>query len=382
MSVTIESAGSHAFDLDHIRRQGGEELIRRLLNEANLSTDLPWRLQVQKKLNCNSETPPARVVAAPKKWAVYLKIKPGDNNSCHFCSLLMPPGLQGEAVYAALRKASLDLDRNWRLKSVDTFGAPLPEQAPASVNHLPGLEEPVEAPEESAPQEEVAEESFVPEPERPEPVAYAAPAATAATAAANAAAAAANAAAIAAASKASGGTGKGWLQDPEKTRLLLLTIREIDRDGPFPQDRFAELLAERLGWTNATRYEVGGIFTALVRKNLIVRKFRGSRPFGYELSQEGHQLLKELTPDAPPPSPVAAAPPAVDPFELIRSFGSIAKRFLDANARLEQIEARERELTEEMEMLRDERAEISAFLEDPAVRKVLSNLGQMNLVKH
>jgi hypothetical protein len=373
MSVMIESAGSHAFDLDHIRRQGGEELVRRLLSEANLSTDLPWRLQVQKKLNCNSETPPARVVAAPKKWAVYVKIKPGDNNSCHFCSLLMPPGLQGEAVYAALRKASLDLDRNWRIRSVETFGAQLPEEASASINHPEAPEAQVEAPEEAA-VENVPEKSIMPEMERPEPIVHAAQAA---------ATAAAQAAATAAASRNSGGTGKGWLSDPEKTRLLLLTIREIDKDGPFPQDRFAELLAERLGWTNATRYEVGGIFTALVRKNLIVRKFRGSRPFGYELSQEGHQLLEELTPAAPPPSPIPAAPPppTADPFEVIRSFGSVAKRFLDANARLEQIEARERELEEEMEMLRDERAEICAFLEDPAVQKVLSSLGQMSLAR-
>ncbi len=364
MSVTIESAGSHAFDLDHIRRQGGEELVRRLLSEANLSTDLPWRLQVQKKLNCNSETPPARVVAAPKKWAVYLKIKPGDNNSCHFCSLLMPPGLQGESVYAALRKATLDLDRNWRIRTVESFPAQPPQPSPVLDESLPAPEVEAGAPEETIAEEEepIPEETPVQEEERP-------------------AAVAAAAASSAAQAKPSGGTGKGWLSDPEKTRLLLLTIQQIDKDGPFPQDRFSELLSERLGWTSASRYEVGGVFTALVRKNLIVRKFRGSRPFGYELSQEGLQMLKDLAPPPPPPSPAAPPPPATDPFEVIRSLGSIAQRFLDANLRLEQIEARERELAEEMDMLRDERADICAFLEDPTVRKVLSSLGQMTLVK-
>jgi hypothetical protein len=367
MSVTIESAGSHAFDLDHIRRQGGEELVLRLLSEAKLSTDLPWRLQVQKKLNCNSETPPARVVAAPKKWAVYLKIKPGDNNSCHFCSLLMPPGLQGETVYAALRKATLDLDRNWRIRAVDAFAAQPSEQGPALDEDqlpTPEAEEEAEFPEETAAEEEAPpEETTVQEEERP-------------------AAAAAAAAPAAVQAKAASGSGKGWLSDPQKTRQLLQAIQEIDKEGPYPQDRFSELLAERLGWTTASRYEVGGVFTALVRKNLIVRKFRGSRPFGYELSQEGHQMLKDLTPPPPPPPPVAPPPPpATDPFEVIRSVGSVAQRFLDANLRLEQIENRERELAEEMEMLRDERADICAFLEDPAVRKVLSSLGQMTLAK-
>ena len=34
-----------------------------------------------------------------------MKIKPGDNDTAHFCSLLMPDGYRGEAVYEMLRKA-------------------------------------------------------------------------------------------------------------------------------------------------------------------------------------------------------------------------------------------------------------------------------------
>jgi hypothetical protein len=361
MAVKVESAGSHAFDLDHIRRQGGEELIARLLAEANLSPDLPWRVQVQKKLNCNSETPPIRVVAAPKKWAVYLKIKPGDNNSCHFCSLLMPPGLQGEEVYTALRDATLELDRNWRIKSVEECESPQPEASPDENNHV------VTAATEEPPPTAAAPE---PPPVRPiaPPVATARPPEPPEPAKP--------------AEKPAPVSGKGWLSDPDKLRLLLHAIRELDKEGPYPQNRFSELLALRLGWTGATAYQVGGMFTALVRKDLIVRKFRGSQPFGYELSKEGHQLLEELTPPAPPaPPPAAAAAPGADPYQLIRTLSSVAQRFIDANARLEEITARETELRDELEFLRSERADICSFLDDPEVRKVLSGLSQMNPFK-
>ena len=73
MAVTLESAGTHHFDLGHLRRQGAEIMVERLLRHAGLDPELPWRLQVQKKLLCNSETPPLRVVDGPKKWAVYLE---------------------------------------------------------------------------------------------------------------------------------------------------------------------------------------------------------------------------------------------------------------------------------------------------------------------
>src|SRR5881392_2721114 len=134
MPVRVESAGDHAFDLAHIRRQRGEELVELLLERAGFEPEQQWRLQVQKKLTCTSETPPVRVVDEPKKWAIYLKIKPGDNDSCHYCSLLMPEGLQGQNGYSLLKRVALELDRNWRNQAVDDSDRVQPHQGTAAIN--------------------------------------------------------------------------------------------------------------------------------------------------------------------------------------------------------------------------------------------------------
>jgi hypothetical protein len=289
MAVRLESAGSHAFNLGHLRREGGEELVERLLANAGFADDRTWRLQVQKKRLCNSETPPVRVVDGPKKWAVYLKIKPGDNNSCHYCSLLMPDGLQGQTVYHALKAVALTFGRNWRNTAVDNADAVPPVQAMAGGNcrppNVPTTEARAGAGETAAVAGGVAPPTAGP-PAPPPP----APPPT------------------------RGGQGgvaggksavRGWLGDRDKIRLLLLAIHEISQEGACPQDRFAELLCDRMGWEGANRYEVGGVLTSLVRKDYIARRLRGSRPFGYLLTEEGLRVIADLV---HPAAPVAGAP--------------------------------------------------------------------------
>src|SRR5579871_4246867 len=143
--VRIESAGSHVFDLHHLRRQGGEEVVELLLRLANIGDDLTWRLRVEKKVFCTAETRPV-AVAGCKPWCCYLKIKPGDNNSGHFCSLLMPQGFRGAEVCEALKRVEHRIGRNWQngLKEQRTMStdinlpgheaawdnAPAPSQAP------------------------------------------------------------------------------------------------------------------------------------------------------------------------------------------------------------------------------------------------------------
>ena len=51
---------------------------------------------------------------APRSGRFTSKVKPGDNNSCHYCSLLMPDGLQGNRVYPELKRVETELDRNWK----------------------------------------------------------------------------------------------------------------------------------------------------------------------------------------------------------------------------------------------------------------------------
>lgn len=376
MPIIIESAGSHFFDLGHIRRQGGEELLRLLLDKAELPLHLPWRLQVQKKLNCNAETPPVRVVDEPRKWTVHLKIKPGDNNTCHYCSLLMPDGLSGDKVYFQLGKVSSELDRNWRYKTVEPAnGAP-----GGSFTHL-FSEAPIEeakATPKPEPPIAVEQQTIAASPEAPSD----APSAAVETEPSETAAA-------------RGGRVRGWLNDPDKTRLLLLAIHEINEGGAYPQDRWSDMLSHRMSWEGANRHEVGGVLTGLVRRDLVMRRFRGSRAYGYVLTEEGRRLIADLIEAAPPPASPSSAPPAPlpaaplppasspaavfagrDAAGIIRSFGPVAKQFLDANARLEAIARREEELSAELASLKQEREQICRLLDDNQIQSVLADLAR------
>jgi hypothetical protein len=348
MAVKIESAGTHFFDLGHLKREGGETLVRRLLAEAGLDVDLPWRLQVQKKLFCNSETPPVRVVDEPKRWAVYLKIKPGDNNSCHYCSLIMPDGMRGEEVYELLRQKAFAFDRNWRYSAVEyPIGSP-------------SQQDPVAADAAGA----AATESSGPAP------------------------GAANGEGSVETMRDKSPT-RGWLDDGERTRLLLLTINEVDQTGSYPQDRFVELLVAKMNWERANRHEVGGVFTSLVRRGYIIRKFRGSKPYGYELSEEGRAMIEDLlraqsapaaAPAPPPPAPTAAPAPAepdVDPAAVIRSFAPAAERLLLASIRLKELDTREVELTAELDGLRREKAELCRLLVDREVQSFIDDFARL-----
>jgi hypothetical protein len=390
MPVILEAAGDHDFDLAHIRREGGEELVRRLLERVELPPHALWRVQVQKKLNCNAETPPVRVVDEPRKWAVHLKIKPGDNNTCHLCSLLMPDGYSGEKLYYQLGKASAEIDRNWRHKTMEpSNGMPNGRAAelfpplPSEAEHKPP--QPVE----STPQITPPRIAYVAPPAAPPPQAEPVPAATEVPTQPKPSEPA----------TATTGRTRGWLNDPDKIRLLLLAIHELNETGAYPQDHWADLLGQRMNWAGANRHEVGGVLTGLVRRNFIERRFRGSKPYGYVLSEEGEREIAELLRAAPapvpaPPPAAAAAPPPTpvqtpanaplagsDPAEIIRSFGPIAKHFLDAHTRLESIAQREEDLLTELDLLKEEREQICHFLDDHQVQSVLVNLARLVQVK-
>lgn len=297
-------------------------MVERLLLRAGLEPSLPWRLQVQKKLFCNSETPPFRVVSQPKKWAVYLKIKPGDNNSCHYCTLIMPNGLQSADIYSELKRVENELDRNWKhtFHEKDTM---------------------------------ISENGMAPTEAASEPVGAATDDAAAKSML------------------------RGWTGDPEKIRLILLAIQEIGaNEFVNHQEHFVQLLCAKLGWEGVSRYEVGGVFTSLVRKNLIMRVLRGCKPVGYALTDDGWVLIRDLCDPPPPPAqPVpAVATPTTSLADTLRSFGPLAQHFVTAHYRLEQIAAREAELTAELTILRTERDEICNRLANQEVHQLLARL--------
>src|SRR5207302_921893 len=57
-------------------------------------------------------------------------------NTAHYCSLLMPAGMQADTVYQALRRVEETLDRNWKHTPRDKVQAVQPAVAVASLNAL------------------------------------------------------------------------------------------------------------------------------------------------------------------------------------------------------------------------------------------------------
>ena len=74
---------------------------------------------------------------------------------------------------------------------------------------------------------------------------------------------------------------------------------------------------------------------------------RGAKPIGYELTETGWNLIKDLL-ALPPVEEVPAPRPAVDRVQVIRSFGPYALKFTLAQERLDQIASREAELAAEL----------------------------------
>jgi hypothetical protein len=335
--VSIESAGDHAFDLTHLRQEGGADLVALLLAEADI-TEGSWRLRVEKKFACGAETRPVAVIGA-KPWCCYLKIKPGDNNSAHSCSLLMPAGFRGDAVYEALKKVEGRIDRNWsngRGKAVVT-PAPDREDAP----RLP-------APEPAA--EVVA------------PLAGEVPAQS---------------------------TLRKWTKDVDRTQFTLLAIHELQQSGErLERDAFVTRLADALGWTGQSRHQMGGVFTTLVRQGLLENVYEGSKKLGYALTAKARKSLESLLTTPPPPPPPAVVLPAPPPApagrpplapaatggltgleELATQLGAICQR-ISANR------ARRSELQREIERLDQEAAELGRLLADPRMHATLEHLRQ------
>src|SRR5215203_3413168 len=113
VEIHLDAGGDHQFNLGHLKREGATRLIRLLLQTAGYRRALRWRVRVEKKFGCGPETRPITVVSS-KPWCVYLKIKPGDNNTAHFCSLIMPDGYRGEAVYEDLKEVEVRVSAAWR----------------------------------------------------------------------------------------------------------------------------------------------------------------------------------------------------------------------------------------------------------------------------
>jgi hypothetical protein len=361
--ITIEAAGTHRFDIPHLRREGAERLLRLLLKTAGLPLHLHWRVRIDKKITCGPQTRPISVYGY-EAWRCSLKIKPGDNNTAHLCSLIMPAGYVGGSVFHDLKAAEKTVNKTWLGDEETEVPEILMSTEDATEEHKP-IERQAAASEIEAVAVAVLEED-PPRPSEPEVVPD-----------------------EPMDEELNGSVLRGWSHDPDKVRLTLLAIEEgQQRDGKKDIDTFVETLTEKMGWHGLRRKQIGGIFTALVRRGLIIRQVQGSRVLGYGLTLEGEKLIRDLkamAATAPAlavaPSPVTAPIPAlslpvppliaVSPADTARLFTQVSDLLLHfaANAeKLQENRSRRAQLLAEIERLDAEASDLARVVNDPEIQ--------------
>jgi hypothetical protein len=364
-TIVLEAGGDHQFDLGHLRRQGAIRLIRLLLHTAGYRQPITWHVRVEKKIACGPETRCVTVVGS-KPWCCYLKVKPGDNNTGHFCSLLMPDGFRGESVYDALKGAEDDVTRAWRegveeVTLVDSNGTPADSAAERQHAARAAAHSLLGPPDASG---------GAPAPAAPAPVS------------------------LPPADEDPGedeeGVGEsgtsellGWTRDEDKVRLTLLAIHELVQEGKATGlASFVAALANKLNWQGLRRKQIGAIFATLKRRGHAYKIQQGSVPLGYALTEQGRAHIQDLLPPggaaAPPVSaaPAPAAPPT-DPLRLAAALSGVTQRYATAHQKLQENRDRRAQLLAEVARLDAEARELSRFVENAEVQSLLQRLLQL-----
>lgn len=121
--VRIEAAGDHKFDMRQIQQEGTSELFEKMLEIAKLPTGEDWRLLVDKKLVCSGETPPVRVTSIKDNNRVSVRLKAGNNDSCHQFTVYVPNLLTANEVFDGLKRVASRFTKNWRSQSGEDLRA-------------------------------------------------------------------------------------------------------------------------------------------------------------------------------------------------------------------------------------------------------------------
>jgi hypothetical protein len=166
-------------------------------------------------------------------------------------------------------------------------------------------------------------------------------------------------------------------------QLTLLAIHEVAQAGKVSDlDRFVTILSDKLGWRGLRRKQIGGIFTALVRRGLITRVRQGSQAVGYALTAEGERLTNEiLTSTRPAPSPAVVRPPSgpapASSRDLTREMArlnELVQKYAADYKKYEANRARRAQLVAEIEQLDAEAAQLSRYVNDPTIQALLEKV--------
>ncbi len=387
--ITLEAGGSHQFNLGHLRREGALRLVRLLLREAGYNKPATWRVRVEKKFGCGPETRPMTIVGA-KRWCCYLKIKPGDNNTAHFCSLLMPDGYQGEVVYESLKDAQEKVNFAW-LHGLEGEGMSGDADEPGTAQ---GTEvyssDPQTAARAAAQRLLGSAEAGVP----PQVVDLPGDNQTAAGVAAELddreITSAENGESDETAVLSRNSPLFRWTRDEDKVRLTLLAIHEVEMEGQAASHgEFYAALSCRLGWQGLGRHQTGAIFRTLGRHGHIQKIRRGSRACGYGLTLEGRQFIKDMLPAnaagvppaaaAPASGSLAAAPLPPGAAQFMNRLTDVTQKYVTAYQQLQENRATCARLRAEVERLDAEAAQLCQIVNDPEVQALLERLIQLTV---
>jgi hypothetical protein len=376
VKVAIEAAGDHSFDLEHIRREGGADLVALLLEKAGVDRRMKWRLRIDEKITGTSHTDPIHITVY-KPWCVYIKIKPGDNNTAHRCSLLVPDGSDkgyAKELCAKLQLVQSTVNNEWRGKR-PRHAEPEPKKEPLPVPvaeepvPVPVVEEPVPAtlaPPKAElnghhkPAPQLAEEpDILPTEEHEVPVL------TEETFSA-----------------------KKILRDPMQVRDILFAVYKINKlPGINTREHFMDMLRADMKWQDAGKKATGAVITSLYKSDYLMQVVSGVKIVGYRLDDKGKEAVKDLieryeaekvATNAPPPPPK----PAIDTSKVLQSLGKVGEWFHTASKRLQEIAAEREMLMEQLASLDTEEKEICNRVSDPKTQAVLIQLTEVDIKHH
>jgi hypothetical protein len=352
MPVIIESAGDHGFDLAHLRRSGGDTLVKFLLQKAGFDIQPEWRVRVNEKQHCSGMTPPVSVVRY-HEWGIVLRIKPGDNNTCHNVTMLFPSGLKAAEVFHKLRSVEKGFNRNWRKmpnlgkkmtlpnqqEEIQVTPAKIVEEAPQVVTTLVPVEISEKVVEVSEKVAETVEDALKLDV-------------------------------------------TDFLSKQENIKAICLHIYEMEEMQNAPWQNSVEFTAElckRLGVVASNSRQAGAMMRTVIFRGFVNKTFVGAKQIGYALTHKGRDFIKvdlypELTVTDPEKVQEKKAQVSVTP-QTLREIGPLAGDIFHLSSRLKDIEAERKQLQLKIDALNQEEEEL-CVLHNQEIESFLSRIGK------
>ncbi len=324
-TVSIESAGDHGFDMAHLRRSGAEDLLQLLLEKAGFYENLIWRVRVNEKQPCSGMTPPVSVVRY-KEWGIYVRIKPGDNNTCHNVTLILPEriGFKSDQVFSKMKTVEKAFNRNWRKVeavlpvTVINNGAVLTEETKELITEV--SDDVISA---------VVNEKF---------------------------------------------DVQGFLKDVDNVKAICISLYHMEMEEFSDTSEFMNRLCQNLS-ISITGRQGGAMMRSVMNRGLCQKAFVGSRHVGYCLTRKGRDTIK--TEVSLPAMPVNVEQPKLDRAQVIRDLGNIAQDIVSASVRLKEIQAERVAIYQKLAVLDREEKDICELVGEGEIGTFLHCLQEM-----